>query len=476
MRGRQYICKQIAKMHRRRYLVCCLVLLCSLPALAQVWVGEVVGTASGVVHKYKGEFTDDLFGYGGQVSLQYAPHERIILEPRFGYGTTSFKLSPSDLAAYPEYFGSGAELGDLYPGTSTAIENKNTINFFTIDALFNYVLIPRIPATVLLTAGVGYINWQTTTNSNQPLPVGTGYSNATVSIPVGVGTRIPISSRVGLLLRVEHRFVFSDWVDNVNLVGGNDAFTNASIGLTYRFTDPPPTLNSHNRHNDDGWYNAQAYQEPLYDCQPSCVGECFDEEYCNDHHCCVWPCGACCEQCCGCCCCCCGCTNDSGGGGAAPAPAPAPEPAKPPTPEPPAPSGPSRRFSKDIRFKLDTDEFDFDFPQTESNLTELLDYMVNAPEGHEVIIEGHASSEGPPERNKVLSDLRAKAIRSWLLDHGVDPSKIRGTVGYGSSVPRVQEPTPAEAKRMKPGEVERLRAQNRRIEINVLKDAYAKGS
>lgn len=102
--------------------------------------------------------------------------------------------------------------------------------------------------------------------------------------------------------------------------------------------------------------------------------------------------------------------------------------------------------------------------------------MKEAPSGHEVIIEGHASSEGPPQRNKDLSQMRAKKIKEYLIQHGVDPSKIRGAVGYGSSVPKVDEPSPDQVKTMSPEEVERIRAQNRRIEINVLKDAYAKGT
>lgn len=102
--------------------------------------------------------------------------------------------------------------------------------------------------------------------------------------------------------------------------------------------------------------------------------------------------------------------------------------------------------------------------------------MKSAPEGHEVIIEGHASGEGPPQRNKVLSDIRAKRIRSWLLENGVEPSKIRGTVGYGSSMPRVMEPTPEEARHMTPEEIEQIRAQNRRIEVYVQKDGYDQGS
>ena len=68
--------------------------------------------------------------------------------------------------------------------------------------------------------------------------------------------------------------------------------------------------------------------------------------------------------------------------------------------------------------------------------------------------------------------MRPKKIREWLIEKGVDPDKIRGTVGYGSSMPKVKEPTPQEMKSMTKEQIEEIRAQNRRIEINVLKDAY----
>lgn len=162
----------------------------------------------------------------------------------------------------------------------------------------------------------------------------------------------------------------------------------------------------------------------------------------------------------------------------APAPEPAPTPKAEPKPEPkpePAPepaATPKKRmsFSKDIRFIVDTDEFDMTQPETQKNLQELLTYMQNSCDDLQVMLEGHASSDGPPQRNKELSDLRARKVREWLLKQGVSPSKIRGAIGYGSSMPRVKEPTARDMKRMSKEEQESLRRQNRRIEVAVLKD------
>lgn len=157
----------------------------------------------------------------------------------------------------------------------------------------------------------------------------------------------------------------------------------------------------------------------------------------------------------------------------APEPAPTPEPASVPEPEPAAPTKKRMSFSKDIRFLINTDEFDMTQPETQKNLQELLTYMQNSCDELQVMLEGHASADGPPQRNKELSDLRARKVREWLLKQGVESSKIRGAVGYGSSMPRVKEPTASDMKRMSKEEQESLRRQNRRIEIAVLKDCPA---
>lgn len=147
------------------------------------------------------------------------------------------------------------------------------------------------------------------------------------------------------------------------------------------------------------------------------------------------------------------------------------EPSSPkPTPTPPPATSAKRRFTKDIRFRFDSDQMDLTQPETERNLGELLDYLEESCEELQVMIEGHASSEGPAARNLDLSQQRAQAVADWLIDQGVDPSKIRGAVGYGSTQPRIREPLPSVAKTMSKEQLEAVRKQNRRIEIAVMRD------
>ncbi|MFM7199751.1 MAG: OmpA family protein [Myxococcota bacterium] len=69
-------------------------------------------------------------------------------------------------------------------------------------------------------------------------------------------------------------------------------------------------------------------------------------------------------------------------------------------------------------------------------------------------IEGHTDSQGRPQMNKALSELRAQAVRSWLVAKGIDGNRIKA-VGMGSEVPLATNDT------------EQGRMQNRRVEIHV---------
>ncbi|MBL7974376.1 MAG: OmpA family protein [Candidatus Kapabacteria bacterium] len=120
----------------------------------------------------------------------------------------------------------------------------------------------------------------------------------------------------------------------------------------------------------------------------------------------------------------------------------------------------------DILFIVNTDEFNYEEPGTRPSLAKLLEY-VNQCDNLQVGLEGHASSEGNPKRNQELSDLRAKRVKTWLIEQGVKPEKLVGAIGYGSSQLKVQEPTAAAAKKMKKEEVEAVRKQNRRITVVV---------
>ncbi|MCX6139578.1 MAG: OmpA family protein [Candidatus Kapabacteria bacterium] len=429
-----------------------LAIVIASPLSAQSKQLDVIGTVTCGINKYHGELADDSFGASGAISLQFAALDRLWVEGRIGLGEYRWKVTDAKIGRYPDYFGAGAKIGDKYPGSLTTIESDNESRVTTFDFLVSYVLVDNIPAVPFITAGVGLVNFApSNSGEHSALPNNEAgkYPKSVVSIPLGGGLRIPFSRSVGLLLRAEYRLVFSEYLDDVKYDGGNDALTNVSIGLTYRFNNPRPSP------------------------KPS-------------HHTNACPVCGCGEP--GRCCC-----DTPPPPPPAPAPAPAPAPPPPPadtvrvqTPAPPPdtvrikepavepvvapPSKKRTSFAKDIRFKVNTDEFDFEQPETAKNLNELLTYMQESCDELQVMVEGHASADGPAQRNKDLSELRAQKVRQWLLEQGVPQKKIRGAVGYGSAMPRVKEPTSGQVKKMSKEQLEAIRRQNRRIEVAVLRE------
>ncbi len=122
----------------------------------------------------------------------------------------------------------------------------------------------------------------------------------------------------------------------------------------------------------------------------------------------------------------------------------------------------------DIHFLVNSSRFDFNNPKTAKSLAKMLEY-INQCDNMEIIIEGHASSEGDTYTNQRLSELRAKRVRDWLTTQGVQEDRIIGAVGLGATMPKVKEPSYEEAKKMPKLEVENIRKQNRRISIRVTK-------
>ncbi len=74
----------------------------------------------------------------------------------------------------------------------------------------------------------------------------------------------------------------------------------------------------------------------------------------------------------------------------------------------------------------------------------------------EIRIEGHTDSRGSDRYNKKLSDRRAASVRTYLLEKGVDASRMN-SVGYGEERPIEDNSTEAG------------RAANRRVEIHITK-------
>ncbi len=97
----------------------------------------------------------------------------------------------------------------------------------------------------------------------------------------------------------------------------------------------------------------------------------------------------------------------------------------------------------------------------ESKSFPLLDNVAAVVKSHPEItklrVEGHTDSDGVAEKNKDLSDRRAKAVVMYLTDKGVDASRLDG-VGFGQEKPVADNAT------------DDGKAQNRRVEFVIVQD------
>lgn len=78
-----------------------------------------------------------------------------------------------------------------------------------------------------------------------------------------------------------------------------------------------------------------------------------------------------------------------------------------------------------------------------------------------VEIQGHTDDSGPRERNLILSQQRADAVRAYLIEKGIDPNRLVAK-GYGPDEPRASNKT------------RRGQAKNRRVEFELLGDSKKK--
>jgi outer membrane protein OmpA-like peptidoglycan-associated protein len=72
-----------------------------------------------------------------------------------------------------------------------------------------------------------------------------------------------------------------------------------------------------------------------------------------------------------------------------------------------------------------------------------------------VELRGHTDNQGTVERNRILSEARAKAVAEYLVAHGIDRNRLTWR-GFGKSLPTDTNSTPEG------------RQNNRRVEYRVL--------
>ena len=95
-------------------------------------------------------------------------------------------------------------------------------------------------------------------------------------------------------------------------------------------------------------------------------------------------------------------------------------------------------------------------PNSEPLLLEVADVLLRDPSLELVEIQGHTDNRGGRDLNVKLSQARAEAVRDWLVDHGVDTTRLVAR-GYGPDQPIV------------PNITAHNRARNRRVQFTVLR-------
>ena len=144
-------------------------------------------------------------------------------------------------------------------------------------------------------------------------------------------------------------------------------------------------------------------------------------------------------------------------------PAPEPTPA-PPTPTPPAakpdtlaaapaPAAPPTLSTTPVvlptvLFKVGTPEL---LPESSPALDQLATELKDRPT-LKLRVAGHADKVGEPEKNQVLSEQRAEAVKKYLVKAGIAAERI-STIGYGDTRPLYASPD----------------ARNRRVEVEEVK-------
>lgn len=98
-------------------------------------------------------------------------------------------------------------------------------------------------------------------------------------------------------------------------------------------------------------------------------------------------------------------------------------------------------------------EFDrYSIPASELDRLNIFLREIDTPKLIHVQVEGHTDSKGSANYNMALSIKRAESVRDYLLQHGIQPSKI-SIEGFGKGFP------------LEPNNTEANRAKNRRAVI-----------
>ena len=106
---------------------------------------------------------------------------------------------------------------------------------------------------------------------------------------------------------------------------------------------------------------------------------------------------------------------------------------------------------KNVNFEFDSFRL---LPTSDTILNTLLTFLRDNPK-IKLVISGHTDDIGTEEYNLELSVNRARSVYNWLINNGIDPTRL-DYKGFGKSVPLYKETD------------EKFRALNRRVEVKII--------
>lgn len=120
----------------------------------------------------------------------------------------------------------------------------------------------------------------------------------------------------------------------------------------------------------------------------------------------------------------------------------------------------TRRTAMGLVMTLDSKSVRFDFDQANikpeyRDILNRIAGILMTLKGYSIAVYGYTDDIGTQAYNLKLSQRRAEAVRDFLVQAGISPTII-STKGFGKSDPRV------------PGDSEKARAANRRVEIGIV--------
>ena len=375
---------------------------------AQSTAGTIAFGFNAGGNKYYGNYTDSRFEFQGEAFIRWNIFSWLSLHAAYNAGVLGWKTTDQMIAnensLFPTSSGSdGSPVGSI---------NHTRVGGW--DLMASYNVFPEQTFVPFVTGGIEALNFEPDNASPSPLKgnAANAYSKNVMGGAFGVGFEMYLTPKVVFNGKGLLHLTGTDWIDDYSNPNNyrQDAYLTMGLGFSYYIFAPdvaPPAAiaegtTTNNNTNNYTTNNTVYHTDTLYIQNPT------DTVYLEN------------------------------------------------------PKVNTVFNFPGTLFIVNTDQFNNAEPNNMSNLYRIKALVDQCP-SLRVEIEGFASEEGTAEHNQELSEERAARIKSWLIDQGVNPNKIAGTIGYGDTRPAVRERTDVSA-----AELEAERVQNRRIAVRVV--------